>query len=384
MNLYFNSTPEIKHILKKLLDAGVNPDIPDKDGYAPLHTLTFQDETDKTEIFARLLLKYRANIHSQSNLNETPLHLAIYRGRKSLVKVLLDSGASFTAFDVHGRTPIDISLEIKNQYPTIYHLERSVKRAFETLCNNSWTCDCDINDFLNFIRKNIKKVDAHNIKCEDTGNHLSELTQSDICSNNIVLLLSIFLTVCAICSLSFGVIAFFYKYKQEIKVWLYARNICATFIDEEHLDEDKIFDIFVSYSHKDGDFVFEQLAPRLEKGPHAYKLCLHERDWIPGESIMNNIAYSVMNSRRTLIILSPNFLESVWAKMEFRSAHAEAMRERRNRIILVIKDDVLLDELDEELKIYIKTHTYIKWKDFRFWDRLDHALPHRRNRSFLG
>ncbi|KAK9891330.1 hypothetical protein WA026_014573 [Henosepilachna vigintioctopunctata] len=122
LNLYLSRTPENEDILKKLLNAGANPDIPDKDGYSPLHTLAFQDESDKTELFARLLLKYRANIHSESNLNETPLHLAISRGRKSLVKVLLDSGASFTAFDVHGRTPIDISLEIQNEYPTVYHI----------------------------------------------------------------------------------------------------------------------------------------------------------------------------------------------------------------------------------------------------------------------
>ncbi|KAK9891334.1 hypothetical protein WA026_014577 [Henosepilachna vigintioctopunctata] len=122
LNLYFSNTPENEDILKNLLDAGANPDIPDKDGYSPLHTLAFQDETDKTEIFARLLLKYRANIDSQSNLNETPLHLAISRGRKRLVKVLLDSGATFTAFDVHGRTAIDISFHYEILYPTIYDL----------------------------------------------------------------------------------------------------------------------------------------------------------------------------------------------------------------------------------------------------------------------
>ncbi|KAK9883656.1 hypothetical protein WA026_001825 [Henosepilachna vigintioctopunctata] len=324
----------------------------------------------------------QTEVHLEDNyLKEAPRYK---HGYKNVTKLYLNNNR---LNDITWIPPKLAVLDVSNN--NLRNLQKDVLKSlnesnFEILIvgNNSWTCDCDINDFLNFIRKNIKKVDVHNIKCKDTGNRLSELTQSDICSNNIVLLLSVFLTVCAICSLSFGVIAFFYKYKQEIKVWLYARNICATFIDEEDLDEDKIFDIFVSYSHKDGDFVFQQLVPRLEKGPHAYKLCLHERDWIPGESIMNNIAYSVMNSRRTLIILSPNFLESVWAKMEFRSAHAEAMRERRNRIILVIKDDVVLDELDEELKIYIKTHTYIKWKDFRFWDRLDHALPHRRNRSF--
>ncbi|KAK9891332.1 hypothetical protein WA026_014575 [Henosepilachna vigintioctopunctata] len=148
LNLYLSRTPENEDILKKLLDAGANPDIPDEDGYSPLHTLALQDETDKTEIFARLLLEYRANVHTETNFKETPLHLALYRGRKSLLKVLLDSGASFTAFDVHGRTAIDISLQNKDRYPTIYDIVakhviihyctgfRKNLQLFERVCNS--------------------------------------------------------------------------------------------------------------------------------------------------------------------------------------------------------------------------------------------------------
>ncbi|KAK9891333.1 hypothetical protein WA026_014576 [Henosepilachna vigintioctopunctata] len=93
-------------------------------------------------------MEYRANIHSESNFNETPLHLAINRGRKSLVKVLLDSVASFTAFDVHGRPPIDISIEEQDRYPTVYDLVakhviihycsgfRMNLQLFERVCNS--------------------------------------------------------------------------------------------------------------------------------------------------------------------------------------------------------------------------------------------------------
>ena len=54
-----------------------------------------------------------------------------------------------------------------------------------------------------------------------------------------------------------------------------------------------------------------------------------------GEMIPDQIVESVESSRRTVIVLSENYVKSVWTKMEFNVAHTQAL----NDSIQVIKDD---------------------------------------------
>ncbi|GBP82761.1 Protein toll [Eumeta japonica] len=189
-------------------------------------------------------------------------------------------------------------------------------------------------------------------------------------------------SVLAVLGLLIGVAAvLFYKYKREAKVWLYARGLCLRWFIDEELDRDKRYDAFVSFSHLDEQFVISELVPPLEAGPHPLRLCLHFRDWVPGESIPAQIAASVQASRRTIVVLSQNYLGSAWGRVEFNVATAEAERVRAPRLIVVLLGDVgPTDGIDPELRAYLTTNTYIKWGDPWFWDKLKYALLHRHRR----
>lgn len=260
-------------------------------------------------------------------------------------------------------------------YNVLKRLNRSSIKKL-TFHNNQWNCDCSITNLTNYIRHHVKTISDPNITCHETNKLLINLNEKDLCPNQAMFALisfTIFIViVCVFTTLS----ALYYKFQHEIKVWLYAHDICLWFAQEEELDKDKIYDGFVSYSHKDEDFVIENIISVLEGGQEPYKLCVHFRDWIPGEFIAKQVATSVRDSRRTVVILSPNFLESVWGKMEFRTAHMEAMREGRARVIVVLYGDLDPNKLDEELKAYMKTNTYIKWGDPWFWNKMKYAMPH--------
>lgn len=201
------------------------------------------------------------------------------------------------------------------------------------------------------------------------------MSNSDLCSVESKKVIYVIFALAALVLL-FAALTFYYRFKKEVKVWLYAHHCCLWYINEEDLDKDKVYDAFISYCHNDEDFVADHLVPGLENGPTKYKLCVHYRDWLGGEFIPAQIANSVEQSRKTIVVLSRDFLESEWGRMEFRAAHKQALSEKRNRLIVILYGEIgPTDNLDPELRTYITMNTYIKWGDSLFWDKLRYALP---------
>ena len=111
-----------------------------------------------------------------------------------------------------------------------------------------------------------------------------------------------------------------------------------------------------------------------QKSESPYRLCIHLRDFVPGESINDNITNSILNSYKTVVFLSKGYLKSEWCQYEFQQAHYEVIHGRPDCLVLILMEELDANELPPDIKSFMTTHTYIKWGDSLFWKRLSFGL----------
>jgi protein toll len=130
---------------------------------------------------------------------------------------------------------------------------------------------------------------------------------------------------------------------------LYKKFRFHPFDRDECNGEGMDFDVFISFAHDDSKAAREILN-LLEQ--HAYKVCFHQRDFVPGNSIHENINNAVHRSKRTLCLLSNNFIDSSYCMDEFVIAlHYNTHIKRRRLIVVALEPVEFLDEGTEQQDI---------------------------------
>uniref|UniRef100_A0A8D3AYX1 Toll-like receptor 18 n=2 Tax=Scophthalmus maximus TaxID=52904 RepID=A0A8D3AYX1_SCOMX len=139
---------------------------------------------------------------------------------------------------------------------------------------------------------------------------------------------------------------------------------------------------FISYSHSDADWVRDQLLPSLENNRNPYRLCIHERDFMPGRWIIDNIIENIESSRKVIFVLSRHFVNSEWCNYELYFAQQRAMGKTFSDVILVVMEPIDPGSLPSKyckLKKMLSTKTYLEWpqqvnQQAFFWEQLKSVL----------
>ena len=256
-------------------------------------------------------------------------------------------------------------------YNNISNINRSVVDSWSqypslniSLGHNPWLCDCQLIHLYNFLRNSPERVqDIDQVTC--AGNvTLIDLWHTTLCPLDVTpVAVSIFVLVMVLICIIM------------IRHWwpLWSFRLRFTLSKRDPEDEDRPYDAFISHSHQDESFVMEQLRPNLEP---KYRLLLHQRDWLCGQWIPDQIQNSVASSKRTIIILTEHFLQSQWAQLEFRTAYDQDLQEKRNRLIFIVVGQLPdQKQMSSDMRRFVSLCTYLKWGDPWFWNRLKYALP---------
>ncbi|XP_069114150.1 toll-like receptor 4 [Argopecten irradians] len=257
------------------------------------------------------------------------------------------------------------------------------------LKGNVMSCICEELEFLEWVAKNEKIFqDYHWYKCvfrngsevSFTDRTLIELGKS---CDSYIGIIAVFSSL-ILFSLSLIVTGLIYRYRWKLRYLYYmAKTRYKGYRPVVHAEEedDYQYDAFISYSSDDFQFVRNELLRNLE-GNKGLRLCLHQRDFVPGNEIAQNITNAIHQSRKTVIILSKNYLNSYWCMFEFNMARMECIYSRGGHsiLVLVFYEDIPARELPLPLLDLIESDSYIEYPTgdvhgtIVFWDKLASSI----------
>ena len=127
------------------------------------------------------------------------------------------------------------------------------------------------------------------------------------------------------------------------------------------------YDAFVSYSDENSKFR-DELLQTLEDHNSSdtdLKLCVHERDFRPGQPITNNIIDAIQSSIKVIIALSKAYLRSKWCFYEFHMSRMQSIYSRTGESILIIvmlENLPLNGDMPLELAKWIRHESYLEYR----------------------
>ncbi len=105
------------------------------------------------------------------------------------------------------------------------------------------------------------------------------------------------------------------------------------------------------YHNANLNWLKSELVPHLEESEHhrPLKLCIHNRDWLGGTPIEDNILMSIKRSRQTIVLLSQRFINSNWCQFELQMARLESIDKGQELIIVVALEDIPVSQMTSTL-----------------------------------
>ncbi|KAK3086674.1 hypothetical protein FSP39_021772 [Pinctada imbricata] len=342
---------------------------------------------------------------SRVNLNEIPHHLRrwrLYFPRMNYLDLSYNNLGEVNSVVDIGRDEVNATVGVidlrhnKIKMLTKENLESFLQHKFVKIDvrNNPFECDCRMNVVKQFLLRNSQKLPKqyeylYNLRCVTPRNlrgmriiNLSRINfgcdkSSSKLEINTVVILS---TLSGVIILTAVVVIVF---RNEIIVLFFTRIYIHINCGTMKANDGKKYDAFIAFSEENEDWVIRTLIRRLEhpENTPTFKVCIHQRDFLLGAGIVENIMACIKQSRYFIFIISKAFLRSEWCLMEFRAALQQSLKEKTDNLIMVMFEDISDMVVDKDLQRCLKTTTYVKIEDRLFWDKIVYALTRKQKKS---
>ncbi|XP_035178171.1 toll-like receptor 5 isoform X2 [Oxyura jamaicensis] len=128
------------------------------------------------------------------------------------------------------------------------------------------------------------------------------------------------------------------------------------------------YDAYLCYSKNDFEWVQNSLLKHLDSqyfDKNRFTLCFEERDFLPGEEHINNIRDAIWNSRKTICIVTRQFLKDGWCVEAFNFAQSRYFSDLKDVLIMVVVGSLSQYQLmkHKPIRIYLQRSQYLRWPE---------------------
>ncbi|XP_033015889.1 toll-like receptor 6 [Lacerta agilis] len=255
--------------------------------------------------------------------------------------------------------------------------------------HNPFTCTCELREFINLQKQGSMELvgwpDAYVCEYPDylRGTLLKDFHISEVvCNVSLLITIITIITVVLVATVSFLCIRFDVPwYLKMMWKWTQAKHRIRKSKPEDILPNVE-FHAFISYSEHDSEWVKNVLIPNLEKEDGSIRICQHERNFVAGKSIVENIIDCIEKSYKSIFVLSPYFVQSEWCHYELYFAHHKLFSENADSLILIVLEPIpayIIPARYHKLKALMAKRTYLEWpkeksKHGLFWSNLRAAI----------
>lgn len=129
------------------------------------------------------------------------------------------------------------------------------------------------------------------------------------------------------------------------------------------------YDVFISYSHKDEDWVVGTLLPTLENA--SLKVCIDFRDFEPGKPSRHNMRDACKQSVYTVLVMTPAWMASEWTSFESLLAFLNDPAGQHQRTIPILLENC---DIPEDIQIFTYIDFLRKDREGLAWQQLFKAI----------
>nr|QFE31818.1 toll-like receptor 5 [Sillago sinica] len=128
------------------------------------------------------------------------------------------------------------------------------------------------------------------------------------------------------------------------------------------------YDAFLCFSDRDFGWVEAALLKKLDNQfseDNILSFCFEARDFLPGQDHLSNIRDAIWGSRKTVCIVSKEFLQDCWCLEAFTLAQGRMLEELTNGLIMLVVGKVAHYQLMKynAIRAFVQKRQYLTWPE---------------------